>query len=38
MDLIDMAKAHIANVEAALQDLKKQKQSVEQEIVKNVVE
>jgi hypothetical protein len=34
MDLTDMAKAHIGNVQAALQDLYKQKQSVEQEIVK----
>lgn len=34
MDLVDMAKAHIGNVQAALQDLQKQKQSVEQEIVK----
>jgi len=34
MDLTDMAKAHIGNVQAALQDLYKQKQNVEQEIVK----
>jgi peptidoglycan hydrolase CwlO-like protein len=34
MDLIDMAKAHIGNVQSALQDLYKQKQNIEQEIAK----
>jgi hypothetical protein len=34
MDLTDMAKAHIGNVQVALQDLYKQKQNIEQEIVK----
>lgn len=34
MDLVDMAKAHIGNVQVALQDLYKQKQNIEQEITK----
>jgi predicted nucleic acid-binding Zn-ribbon protein len=34
MDLKDMARAHMGNVQVALSDLYKQKQKIEEEIVK----